>query len=647
MRNLILSFVCVGQILWAQPAQMSMLGNWHDDDLIQTSWLHSRYNDVWGFVMNGQEYAVIGSTEAIHIFSLDDPANPVEVARVTGAAVGTNLVHRDMKEFAGYLYCVADEGPSTLQIIDLHPLPDTVHQVYSSNEFIVRAHNIFIDTSQHRLYAVGAQGKTKVLDISNPVQPVLLASYPNANYFLPYVHDAYIDDNIGYMNCGGNGLWVVDFTDPQHPVTLGTLTNYPDQGYNHSGWISQDGNYYFMCDETLGMDIKVVDISDPTDLKVVAKFSPGLWDGEIAHNVMVRGHLLYASYYYDGVQVWDVSDPVSPRYWGYYDTYPGPNEFSYAGNWGIYSLLPSNTILASDMSEGLFVLKGLPQPEEVSVHYLGSDLETCEGEVVEIEVAIGMGFSSAGVSVDATLAGLPIPLPMGSASPGDTLALVLNDLPSTGDLPQPLVIEASDGIFTDTDTIIVTVHPLPQLPVPISPVPGSINVSVNPDFSWSAASGANSYIFQLATDGNDFEASIIIEKLLTENHFSLPFSLDSNTVYFWRVVSVGAFCEQVSPVATFTTGLPSPTEEAQRSVHVVVYPNPASGKCIVSVEGFGIDRAWMVLCDVKGRQVIGKMHDFSSGVAIMDVSGLSRGAYWLSIFIEGEQVATKLVLVGD
>jgi hypothetical protein len=42
---------------------------------------------------------------------------------------------------------------------------------------------------------------------------------------------------------------------------------------------------------------------------------------------------------------------------GFYDTYQGPAGNGYEGCWGVYPYLPSGNIIASDVNEGLFVLK--------------------------------------------------------------------------------------------------------------------------------------------------------------------------------------------------------------------------------------------------------------------------------------------------
>jgi len=347
--------------IFTQSTEATFLGNWQNDDLIVVPWLNGRYNEAWGFAVNGHEFAVLGSTAGMHFIDVTEPTNPQELFLVPGTSAGPSLVHRDFKDFNGYLYCVADEGSTaTLQIIDIQDLPNSVTQVYASNEFVITAHNLFIDTSQARLYLLGAQGLTKVLDISNPTQPELLGSYPNINFFMPYVHDAYIRDNIGIFNCGFDGLWVVDFTDAANPVLLGTMTNYPGAGYNHSGWLSEDKKYYYLLDETHGSPVKVVDMSDLSDMKVVATVDAESAPSQIPHNALIRGSLLYVSYYYDGLQVYDISNPLDPQRVAHYDTYPGPDENFFAGAWGVYPLLPSGNILISDIQSGLWVFAALP-----------------------------------------------------------------------------------------------------------------------------------------------------------------------------------------------------------------------------------------------------------------------------------------------
>jgi hypothetical protein len=68
------------------------------------------------------------------------------------------------------------------------------------------------------------------------------------------------------------------------------------------------------------------------------------------------------SYYQDGIQIFDISNPASPVRTGYFDTdtLKGQNDNysnpAYHGNWGAYVDLPSGNIIANDMQNGLYVL---------------------------------------------------------------------------------------------------------------------------------------------------------------------------------------------------------------------------------------------------------------------------------------------------
>ncbi len=353
------------------PVEAQLLFHWQDDDLPVNGWLHSRYNEVWGFVQDGREYAVIGSTNGTHIFDVTQPEEAYLAAYIPGKFQGSALVHRDYHDYNGYLYAVSDEGSSSLQIIDLSGLPDHADVVYDSDNLLIRAHNIFIDSATAKLYALGTTNSFSlfsvcVYSLDDPTNPFFLSCFPNAGTSIPYVHDAFIRNDTAWLNCGSNGLYVVDFSNPQSPNILGTMDGYPQEGYNHSGWMHETLPYYYMADETLGSDLKVVDVSDFNDMHVVQTFNSEPSDGDlvIPHNLIVRGNYLYVSYYFEGLQVYDISDPVNPQRIMYYDTYPDEvnvNQVFYQGAWGVYPFLPSGHILLSDLNNGLFVFNSIEE----------------------------------------------------------------------------------------------------------------------------------------------------------------------------------------------------------------------------------------------------------------------------------------------
>ncbi len=368
-KNIILLFFICPIFLFAQT-EANLLGTWSDENL-QGTWLYDNtYNEVWGIASNGKEYAVIGSTDGTHFIDITDPTNPSEAFFIKGATSGGQIIHRDYHDYGCHLFMACGENTnnssSTLQIVDLSNLPNSLDVVYDSDDLFTISHNIFIDSAAARLYCLAVSGgpqgynPMRIYDISNPADPVFVGGYDQfGGNYIGHVHDVYAENNIAYLNCGNDGFYIVDFTDAANPVTLGSMTQYPQSGYNHSGWLAGDGIHYYMADENHGMDIKIIDISDPSDLEVSHLFNAEGGTSSIAHNQIVACDYLYTSYYYEGLQIFDISDPLNPIRVKYYDTSVEPNEESYKGAWGIYPFLPSGNILVSDMQNGLFVFEGI------------------------------------------------------------------------------------------------------------------------------------------------------------------------------------------------------------------------------------------------------------------------------------------------
>jgi hypothetical protein len=72
------------------------------------------------------------------------------------------------------------------------------------------------------------------------------------------------------------------------------------------------------------------------------------------HNLEWIGDKIYVSHYYDGLQVFDVSDVENPVVDAYYDTY-SQEDINGRGAWGVH-VMPSGRILISDRQSGFYLL---------------------------------------------------------------------------------------------------------------------------------------------------------------------------------------------------------------------------------------------------------------------------------------------------
>ncbi len=338
---------------------MELQSNWDDNNITTISGVD--FNDIWGYLdENGNEYAILGSTQYTHFIDISNPENPIEVERIAG---NSNSLWRDFKTYSHYAYGVADQGSPTLQIFDLSDLPNSVTKVYDSNSHFPRCHNIFIDEPNARLYAVGTNTEDLVvLDLSiTPDNPTLLK---NINLSAGYIHDIFVRDHIAYCShIYVSQLQVYDLSDVNNVINVGSLTSYSNKGLNHSNWVSEDNNTLVLADENHNKALKIVDISDLSDIKEISTIKSTLmapdYTNSIPHNPFIYGNdYVFISYYHDGIQLYNISDPENPFCAAYYDTNTTHSNYSgYKGCWGVYPYLPSGNIIGSDVRNGLFVVR--------------------------------------------------------------------------------------------------------------------------------------------------------------------------------------------------------------------------------------------------------------------------------------------------
>lgn len=346
---------------------VSLLDRWFSDTLV-TNTSNVRYSGCWGFTYNGEEYAVIGSTEGYHFFNVSLSNTLDFVGFIEGKFNSSQVIHREIKTFDHYAYLICDEGNSSLQIADLQYLPDSVTKVADlQDERFGKIHNLFIDSTNALLYAClvtpivgGTMTGTiplRVFSLNDPLNPVLIWEGPSD---IPEVHDCYVRGSIAFLNCGMDGIRIYDFSTPTSPILLNDLTFYQDQGYNHQGWLSPDGKTYVFADETDGKQVKKCSVGSNYALTIKSLFGTNIQNNSVPHNVMTDGTFAYVAYYNEGLRIFDLRTEIKEV--GCYDTYMEESPFNMNGAWGIFSDYESGRIIVSDRQSGLYLFNW---PKEV------------------------------------------------------------------------------------------------------------------------------------------------------------------------------------------------------------------------------------------------------------------------------------------
>jgi len=311
---------------------------------------YMRAHGMWGYADAAGQYALLTDGAALQIVDVTDPSHPQLACRLQG-------IGRDMKEvktFGHYALCVNQSGP--LQIVDLSdPYHAYTAAAYRSDE-IPGAHNAWVDDDGYAYLAMQGSGRgdLRILDLTDPLHPV-----PRGHWTHPFqtgfvsCHDVFVRDNVCYASWFGGGLVILDVSNKDQPRPALNIT-YPGS-QTHNAWPTLDRQHVATTDEMQGGHLRIWEIT-PSLAQQVAEYASA--EDAIIHNVHIKGSLAYIAYYSAGVRVVDLSDPAAPREVGAFDT-SDLYGTGFVGCWSVYPYAPSGLCYASDIQNGLFVLRYL------------------------------------------------------------------------------------------------------------------------------------------------------------------------------------------------------------------------------------------------------------------------------------------------
>ena len=237
----------------------------------------------------------------------------------------------------------------------------------------------------------------KVINVTNPSAPVFVRDINPTE--VQWIHAMHIRGNRMFTSGWGNSanrarteIYDISNLTTQAPTLLGFIqdgsASVTAGNSMHSSWSSEDGNYLYSARETSNGsgDVRVYNITNPSAPTLVNSLTMnGLGLNAVTpHNPVVMGNKLYVAWYQAGLQVFDLTNPASPKRIGQYDTYQpvfapdedaanvsseepwdifcGSDSFqnalptTYDGNWAVYPFLGENKVLAGDLTYGLIIL---------------------------------------------------------------------------------------------------------------------------------------------------------------------------------------------------------------------------------------------------------------------------------------------------
>lgn len=339
----------------------------------------SSANDIWGWTdpTTNKEYAIICLSNGTAFVDITTANKPVYLGILPTATV--NSTWRDAKVYKDHVFIVSEAFNHGMQVFDLTRLrsvgnPPATFTADTHYTKFGNAHNIVINEASGYAFPVGTdrngtyKGGPLFINIQNPKSPVDEGGWGMDNYS----HDAQVvtykgpdTDYTGkeiLIGSNENEVVIVDISDKTKPKTVAKLS-YPNVGYTHQGWFTDDQRYFILGDELdeqrFGFKSRTIvfdflDLDNPTQ-----KFIYTGTTNAIDHNGYVKGNTFYLANYAAGVRFIDISNIGSSTMQevGFFDTYPGNDNAGFNGVWSVYPYFSSGNIIISDINSGLFIVK--------------------------------------------------------------------------------------------------------------------------------------------------------------------------------------------------------------------------------------------------------------------------------------------------
>jgi choice-of-anchor B domain-containing protein len=329
--------------------------------------------DLWGWhdSTTGREFLIIGGASTAFV-EVTDPLKPTYLGVLPPHGGLTRHAAQSVKVYKHYALIGYEGVNHGMQIFDLSQLRDVKNAPVEFQETAHYAdyrntHTITMNQATGFAYVNGSNtcgGGLHMLDMRTPTKPAHVGCYPETlgnTRQRGYIHDAqcvvYRGPDQQYkgreicVNYAEKGIGIVDVTDKQNPKAISVIT-YPNVGYTHQGWFTEDQRYIFVNDEgdegrgrntrTIGFDLS--DLDDPVMLTEFFHTTT-----ETDHNLYIRGRYMYQGNYGAGLRILDVADPKNLKEAGY---------LTHAGwsAWGTYPYF-KNDVVAVSMSQGLILAR--------------------------------------------------------------------------------------------------------------------------------------------------------------------------------------------------------------------------------------------------------------------------------------------------
>ncbi|MFA5165972.1 MAG: tail fiber domain-containing protein [Candidatus Paceibacterota bacterium] len=246
----------------------------------------------------------------LDFYDISDRANMSLLSTYT--SVQTSDYMEEVFIASNFAYTAASSGmhiidisnPKAPVLAGFYATPSTTKSIYVSGKYA------YLGVSK----GTGVGG-LYVIDISSSTNPVLTGNVA-VNTGSNHVFDIVVRGKYAYLAADGDGLKIVDISNPASPAVVGTYYSAgPTNPSGYAAGVYVSGKYAYLADLSDGLDnggMKIIDISDPTSPTLAANYDLG---ARSVNNIIVNGRYAYLSIYNftnGELQIVDIASSTAP-----------------------------------------------------------------------------------------------------------------------------------------------------------------------------------------------------------------------------------------------------------------------------------------------------------------------------------------------
>jgi len=273
-------------------------------------------------------YAGYGNS-AFEIFDISDPSSP----SLSGTYLDIISKYTDLSVSGNYAFVTNRWEMFTMRIFDVsNPSNPTIYSTFIYGGW--GAHSISLEDTLACLGNIRPVTLT-VVDISYLLGPTAIGYYSA----IGDIRDIFVIGDYGYVAADEPSLLSLSLLDPSSPEIVGSIDRIeiPDKIFIRDTLLYLANNY---------QGLEIFDISDPGNILFISQYYTYR-----TVSVDVEGDYAYLANFNRGIEIVDISNPLAPVQAGFYDEYAGRfYDVAVAGNYAFVACGPDSGFRILDVS---------------------------------------------------------------------------------------------------------------------------------------------------------------------------------------------------------------------------------------------------------------------------------------------------------